>query len=83
VRFRLDERDREAAERIADQDVRRRDRGYVLRDTRGDVLAWQIRRMDDMPAGLELCTELVPQPAAAPGPVDEGEGRHATILPCA
>ena len=39
VRFRLDERDREAAERVADDDVRRRDRRCVLRDTRGDVLA--------------------------------------------
>jgi hypothetical protein len=57
VRFRLYERDREAAERVADDDVRRRDRGCVLRDARGDVFARQIRRMDDMPTGLELCTE--------------------------
>jgi hypothetical protein len=83
VRFCLDERDREAAERVADDDVRRRDRGCVLRDTRGDVLARQVRRVDDMPAGLELRSHRVPQPAAAPRAVDEGEGRHATILPCA
>jgi hypothetical protein len=57
VRFRLDERDRQAAERVPDDDVRGRDHGCVHRDTRGDVLARQIRRMDDVPAGLEFRAE--------------------------
>jgi hypothetical protein len=77
VRFCLDERDREAAERVADDDVRRRDRGCVLRDTRGDVLARQVRRVDDMPAGLEA--PLAPGPTTSRRPTRRGRGRRT---PC-
>ena len=46
VGLRLDERDREAAERVPDDEVRSRYGRGVLRDARGDVLAREIRGLD-------------------------------------
>ena len=48
-----------------------------------DVVARQIRGDDAMAARLELRPDDLPDPAAVPGTVHEGEGRHAVILSCA
>jgi hypothetical protein len=83
VGARLDVGDRVAAERVPDDDIGRGDDRGVLRDAGGDVLTGEVRSADGMASRLELRTQEIPAPPAVPGSVDEREGRHATILPCA
>jgi hypothetical protein len=82
MRVSLDERNRESAQGVADDDVGCRHHCRVLLDTGRDVLARQIRRVDDVSATLEFGAQRVPEPAAAPRAVHERERSHATILAC-
>ena len=81
-----DERDRQPAERVPDDDrvvhaaERRPHHGRVLLDPRVAVLARKIGRDDAVTARLQLRSQRVPGPSAVPGTVHQSERRHLLIL---
>jgi hypothetical protein len=68
---RVDERDRQAGERMADDDVGRRDQGRVVLERRPGIVTGQVDRLDSMAADVQLRGQVLPAPRAVPGAVDE------------
>ena len=79
VRARLDERNRQTAERVSDDNrigLRPDQPGVVVLVLR-DVVAGEIGRADLVPARGQLASERLEAPAAVPGAMDEHESHGA------
>ena len=68
---RVDERNRQARERMADDDVGRRDQSRVVVERCAWIVTGQVDGLYLMPAEVQLRGQVLPAPRAVPSAVDE------------
>jgi hypothetical protein len=67
----VDERNRQTGERMADDDVGRRNQGRVVVERCARIVTGQVNRGDLVPADVQLRGQVLPAPRAVPCAVDE------------
>lgn len=68
---RVDERNRQAGERVTDDDVGRRDQGGIVTERRAGIVTGQVDGPDLVAADVQLRGQVLPAPRTVPSAVDE------------